>query len=331
MRDACAAQARSLGFDLFGVAPIDPELRTGFYRQWIADGQHGEMRWMERNNDRRLDPSRVQPEARSILVVGINYYQPEPDRRGRIAKYALGEDYHELLYKRLKQLCTWLRGQGGANRPYVDTGPVLEKPVAVSAGLGWQAKSTILLHPRLGTWLFLGEIFTSLEFPPDAPLKDRCGRCTACIDACPTDAITAPYQLDARRCIAYLTIEHPGPIPEEFREAIGDHLFGCDDCLDVCPWNRWARVTRESRFAAREYPDLRTMLGWDDATFREHFRKTPIVRLKRPRFLRNACVVLGNIGTPEDLPALRRAAADPEPLIAEHAAWAVARIERRYG
>ena len=329
LKNALLNEARLLDFEVCGVASVRPNLRREYYLKWIADGQQGDMAWMEKNSERRLNPDRILPEAKSIICLGLNYYQPEPRRRGRIAKYALGFDYHDIMMKKLKQLCHWLRDQGGENKPYVDTGPVLEKPIAVEAGLGWQAKSTMLIHTRLGTWLFLGEIFTTLKFPPDEPVNDHCGKCTACIDICPTRAITAPYTLDARKCIAYLTIEHKGPIPEEFREAIGDRVFGCDECLDVCPWNRWAKESRESKFHARTYPDLREMLEWSDADFRAYFGKTPIYRLKRPRWLRNVAVALGNIGIAEDLPALQTAAEDPDPLIAEHAAWAVVQIRKR--
>jgi epoxyqueuosine reductase len=324
------AQAKALGFDVCGVSSIQPELRADYYRRWIAEGQHGSMDWMERNNERRLNPASVLPEARSIVVVGMNHHQPVSQPRGRIAQYALGGDYHNLIYKRLKKLCAWLRDYGGEQKPYVDTGPVMEKPIAVAAGLGWQGKNTLLIHPRHGTWLFLGTIFTTLELETDLGYPDRCGSCSRCIDACPTGAITAPYQLDARRCIAYLTIEHHGAIPLEWRKAIGDHLYGCDDCLDVCPWNRWAAASREAVFDARERPDLRAMLGWTEEDFNRHFAGSPIRRLKLPRWLRNCCVVLGNCGTPEDLPALQVAADHPEPLVREHARWAIGEIEARY-
>ncbi len=330
LKNALKKEAEQLGFSLCGVAPVDAEVGREYFLRWIAEGRHGDMAWMARNPERRADPASLLPEARSIICVGINYYQSEPDRRGRIAKYALGNDYHNLLMKKLKELCRWLCLQGGKNKPYIDTGPVLEKPIAAMSGLGWQAKNTMLIHPKFGNWLFLGEVFTTLEFPPDPPVSDHCGNCTACIDVCPTRAITAPYQLDARRCIAYLTIEHHGSIPLEFRQAIGDHLFGCDDCLDVCPWNRWAQTTRESEFDARIYPDLRQMLEWTDKDFNQHFRKTPIYRLRLKRWLRNVCVVLGNVGSEEDLPALRNAALNTDPLIAEHAAWAVSRITERF-
>ena len=328
-KDALRKLAESLGFEQVGVVAVPVELRRDYFRRWLAEGQHGAMSWMERDPERREDPQQVLPEARSIIVFGMNYYQPEPPRRGRIAKYALGRDYHTIILKRLKRVCTWLRDSGAVNRPYVDTGPVLEKPLAALAGLGWQGKNTVLLNATEGQWLFLGCILTSAEFVPDDPARDRCGSCTRCIDVCPTQAITAPYQLDARRCIAYLTIEHPGPIPLPYRELIGDHLFGCDDCLDVCPWNRWAVQTREAAFNPRTYPDLRDMLDLDEEGFATLFSGTPIKRLRRSRWLRNVCVVLGNVGDAEDLPALRRASASEDPLVAEHAAWAMDAIERR--
>jgi len=336
IRDRLSAEAKALGFHALGVAPVPLELRRSYYRQWIAEGRHGTMSWMERNNERRLHPERLLGEggeaARSVIVLALNYYQPEPGRGYRIAKYALGDDYHNFMLKRLKKLCRILREDyGGVQRPYVDTGPLLEKPVAEAAGLGWQGKSTILIEPERGTWSFLGNIVTTLELPVGEPVKDRCGSCTRCIDVCPTRAITAPYQLDASKCISYLTIEHDGPIPEAFREPIGDRLFGCDECLDVCPWNKWAVPTEEARFAPRELPPLREMLDWDEAAFRERMRGSPMRRLKLPRLKRNACVVLGNVGGREDLPALRKTAEGEDPMVSEHARWAIARIEARFG
>ncbi|MDP0500362.1 MAG: tRNA epoxyqueuosine(34) reductase QueG [Verrucomicrobiota bacterium JB022] len=328
-KDALRAQALELGVDAFGVAPIRPELRREYFLQWLAEGQHAEMAWMARDPERRLDPQLVLPEARSIIVCGFNYLQPEPERRGRIAKYALGKDYHNVLLKKLKRLCQTLREWGGINKPYVDTGPVLEKPIAEAAGLGWQAKNTLVINPDNGQYLFLALILTSIELPEDVAPRERCGSCTRCIDVCPTRAITAPFQLDARRCIAYLTIEHQGSIPLEFRRAMGDHLFGCDECLDVCPWNRWAQATREEKFEARTYPDLREMLAWQDEDFNSATSGTPIRRLKLPRWKRNICIVLGNTGTPADLPALQRTATDPDPMIAEHAQWAIEEIRLR--
>ena len=328
---ACRKQALSLGIDACGFAPIDVELRGDYYRKWIAEGKHGTMRWMENRIDTRLHPDKAWPEAKTIVALGRNYYQQEPERRGRISKYALGKDYHKVFYKKLKQLCTWMREQGGDQRPYVDTGPILEKPLAEAAGLGWQGKSTIIINKKFGPYLFLGTIITTLEFDRDPAIKAHCGRCTKCIDVCPTRAITAPYQLDARRCIAYLTIEHDGPIPIEFRRAIGDRLFGCDACLDICPWVHWAQQTAEAKFTHPGLPDLREMLAWDDDAFHAAFAGTPVRRLKLPRWKRNICVVLGNIGTDEDIPALRQAASSQDPLLAEHAAWAIQEIELRKG
>lgn len=323
------ARSRELGFDAFGVATVPESVREEYFLRWIAEGQQGEMAWLARDPTRRTRPRKVLPEARSIVVVGLNYFQPEPERRGRIAKYALGGDYHKLTLKRLKHLCAEMRAWGGAQKPYVDTGPVLEKPIAELAGLGWQAKNTLTINQKHGQWLFLGVILTTLELPVDAPPKERCGTCTRCLDVCPTQAISAPFQLDARRCLSYLTIEHAGPIPHEFRRALGAHLYGCDDCLDVCPWNRWAQVTREARFAPRPLPDLREMLGWDETRFADSMAGSPIKRSGLLRWKRNIAVVLGNIGTPGDLPALQTLVEGPDTLLAEHASWAADEIRRR--
>ena len=328
-------EAARLGFAGFGVAAIDAPLRREYFEQWLAEGRHGGMAWLERNNDRRLAPPKLlasdvgEPLARSLIFVGLNYYQPEPPRRYRIAKYALGRDYHGFMLKRVRKLAEIARAHGGEARAYVDTGPILEKPLAAQAGLCWQGKNTLLLHPKLGTWLLLGCVATTLELVPDKPGRDRCGACTACMDVCPTRAITAPYQLDARRCLAYLLIEHHGPIPEEFRAAVGNRLFGCDDCLDVCPWNKWAEATRETALAPRDYPDLREMLAWNEDDFRTRTQGTPLARLKLARLKRNAAIVLGNIGTAEDLPALATAAKDADPVVAEHAEWAVKQVRAR--
>lgn len=330
IRQRLKAEAEVQGFEAFGVAPVSVPLRREYYLDWIARGKHGEMGWLARNNERRLNPVEVLPEARSILCLGMNYYQEEPERQGRIAKYALGKDYHRIILKKLKTLCTLMREEwGGEQRPYVDTGPVLEKPIAAAAGLGWQGKSTIMLNEQQGTWLFLGVILTTLELPVDTEGKDRCGSCTRCITACPTQAITAPYQLDARRCIAYLTIEHPGAIPLEFRRAVGNRQFGCDECLDVCPWNRYAKRTREARFEALPHPDVRESLVLDQETFDQVFAGTPIRRLGLSRWKRNACVVLGNTGDAADLPALHAAAESGDDLVSEHARWAIQEIVGR--
>lgn len=330
IKQAVATTASELGFDACGVVALPADLRRDYYQRWIAGGNHGDMEWMTANTSRRLHPETIVPEARSVLCFGMNYNQPVPPTRGVVARYALGKDYHTLIYKRLKRICALLREYGGTNKPYVDTGPVMEKPLAALAGLGWQGKHTVLIHPKLGNWLFLGVIITTLELPADEPAKDHCGTCTRCITACPTDAITAPGQLDSRRCIAYLTIEHKGSIATELRRGIGDRLFGCDICLEVCPWNRWAQSTREIRFAAITPPDPATILSWNEADFRRHFAGTPVARLGLERLQRNAAVVLGNIGTADDRETLMQALPSMSPLVKEHAEWAVAEIGRRY-
>lgn len=373
MKTALIALARELGFDLCRIARCVAPPHAAEFRQWLKDGKAGDMAWLERNQDRRTDPQQVVPGARSVIVLGMNYWQGEKDeggrmedeeiaglrpegedskiqphtslhpssfiphpsaRSGRIARYAWGDDYHDLIEAKLQVLDDWLTTQGGKQRHYVDTGPVLERDFAALAGAGWHGKSTMLVNPKLGTWFFLAEILTTLEFEADEPMPDHCGKCTRCMVACPTGAITAPRQLDARRCVSYLTIENKGAIPEEFRVAIGDRIYGCDDCLTACPWNRFAQVSRESTFAAREFVhgwSLRDFLGLDDDGFRKLFRGSPIKRIKRRGFLRNVCVALGNVGTREDLPALEKAAGDAEPLIAEHARWAIGRIGEREG
>jgi len=280
------------------------------------------------------------PGARSVIVVALNYFQGDVAYRstategatGRIARYAWGNDYHDVVAAKLDKIDNFLRGFGGRQKCYVDTGPILERDHAAEAGIGWHGKSTMLIDPRLGTWFFLAEILTTLELSADSPQRDRCGTCERCIAACPTGAITAPHRLDARRCISYLTIELKGPIPLELRPLIGDRIFGCDDCLNACPWNRFAQASRETAFSARRSTTgmaLREYLKLNDAEFRMLFRNSPIKRVKRRGFLRNVCVALGNIGDLSDLATLECAAADPEPLIAEHAAWAITRIQQR--
>src|ERR1700682_2469253 len=296
---------------------------------------------MKRGEEKRRDPQKVLLGARSIVVLALNYFKGKralrsetaaTAARGRIARYAWGDDYHDVIAAKLDKINNFLRDFGGAQKCYVDTGPVLERDYAAQAGIGWHGKSTMLIDERLGTWFFLAEILTTLELPPDPAARDRCGKCERCINACPTGAIIAPHQLDARRCISYLTIELKGSIPLEFRPLIGNRIFGCDDCLDACPWNRFAKVSRESAFSAQRSTigmALRDYLNLSDTEFREMFRNSPIKRIKQRGFLRNVCVALGNVGTVEDLAALERAAADPEPLIAEHAAWAYKRIYER--
>ncbi|MDD5348903.1 MAG: tRNA epoxyqueuosine(34) reductase QueG [Chthoniobacteraceae bacterium] len=330
LKRGLAELARSLGFALCRVAPAVEPPHAGAFRRWIAEGCAGEMAWMERNAERRVDPQAVLPGARSVVVLALPYFQG-PGEIGGIARYAWNEDYHDLIAPKLRRLDDFLQEHGGVQRSYADTGPVLERDFAALAGAGWQGKSTMLIHPELGAWFFLAEVLTTLVLPPDAPLPERCGRCTRCLDACPTGALTGPHRLDARRCIAYLTIELKGSIPEELRPLIGGRIYGCDACAAACPWNRFAQSSREAAFAARPGVTMgpRELLALDDEAFRALFKGSPIKRIKRRGLLRNVCVALGNTGTREDLPALERAAADPEPLIAEHAAWAVARIRRR--
>lgn len=334
IKSALIAEAARLGFDLCRIAPAEAPVHADAFRQWLSEGMHGDMAWLERNATRRTNPQEVLPGARSIIMLATNYWQPPVEASGgvgRIARYAWGDDYHDIIEPRLYELDVWLQKHGGRQRQYVDTGPVLERDVAAQAGLGWQGKSAMLIHPRVGTFTFLAAILTTFEFPADELVKDHCGKCTRCLDACPTGAIVAPRKVDARLCISYLTIENKGAIPEAMRPLLGDRIYGCDECMDVCPWNRFATAANESRFAAREFVSMpmRDFLALDDDQFRALFRKSPIKRIKRRGFLRNVCVALGNVGTEEDLPALRAAASDPEPLIAEHAQWAIKQIEAR--
>ncbi len=334
LRQTVDAQAAALGFDACRVARAERARHADEFLAWIAEGRHATMEWLARNPERRVDPQQVLPGARAILVLATNYYvEAQPAGRGRFARYAWGDDYHEVIDKRLKLFDAALGALGGTQRAYVDTGPVLERDFASESGLGWNGKSTVQIHRKLGTWFFLSVILTTLELEPDPPESDHCGKCTRCMTACPTQAITAPRWLDSRRCLSYLTIEHRGSIPEEFREALGDRIYGCDDCLTACPWNRFAQASREAVFAAREHVtgwDLRDFLTLGEEGFRALFRKSPVRRTKRSGFLRNVCVALGNVGTTEDLPALERAAGDPDAIIAEHARWAIERIRGRW-
>ena len=339
LRERIRDRALSLGFDACGFAPACPAPHAEAFRAWLEAGCAGDMHWMENNPDRRTDPTLVLEEARSVIVVARNYapagtaQHHDAAQSAQIARYAWGDDYHEVLTPRLKSLDGFLESLGGRQRSYVDTGPVLERDYAALAGIGWHGKSTMLISRQLGAFFFLGVTLTTLELEPDKPAKDRCGSCSRCIDVCPTAAITAPHHLDARRCIAYLTIELKGAIPEEFRPLIGNRIYGCDDCAAVCPWNRFATASGEARFTAREFVHdwtLRDFLSLDHAGFNRLFKGSPIKRIKRRGFLRNVCVALGNTGSHEDLPALAQAASDPEPLIAEHAQWAVERIQHRH-
>ncbi|MGK0184352.1 MAG: epoxyqueuosine reductase [Verrucomicrobiales bacterium] len=334
--------ATELGFSECRIARCEPAAHKEAFRKWLADGCHGEMEWMERTPERREDPQRVMSGAKTMVVLALNYWQGDaaPDfspsqnaAHGVIARYARGDDYHMIIEDRLGDLCSVLEDLGGTQqRGYVDYGPVLERDFATASGIGWNGKSTVQIHPKLGTWFFLAEVITTLQLPADTPSKDHCGKCTRCIDACPTNAITGTRHVDARRCISYLTIENPGSIPVEFREAIGARIFGCDDCLAICPWNRFAQTARDAaRFTRPQVHrmPLREFLTLTEEDFRHLFRQSPIKRIKRHRFLRNVCVALGNVGTSDDLPALRNASSAPEPLIAEHAQWAIDQIALR--
>ena len=323
-------ESEALGFHNFGVAKVPMELRRDYYNQWIKEGKHGTMAWMENNNERRLNPESLMPEAKSILVFAMNYYQKDPERNFRVAKYALGKDYHSVIYKRLKKICRFLKENYYSDqKPYVDTGPVLEKPIAEAAGLGWQGKSTILVEKKRGTWSFLGSIVTTLDLPASKGGKDYCGNCTRCIDCCPTQAITSPYKLDASKCISYLTIEHKGSIPHEYREAVGDRVFGCDECLDICPWNKWAKITNETQFAVRSLPDLKTILAWGEEDFKSNLVASPIKRVKLNGLKRNVALVLGNIGSKDDLPALESLANSNDIVLQEQAEWSIKAIKSR--
>jgi len=327
------SRARDIGFDLVSITTAQPPQHSYHFQEWLAKGFHGEMGYLARNADKRVDPSKILADARSVVVVGLNYYTGDHDPAGRIARYAWGtHDYHELMSGKLEQLSAGIVEIGGPGTHclgYADTGPILERDLAQRAGVGFIGKHTNLISRQLGNWVFLGEILTNLELPADPPEREYCGTCQRCIDVCPTRAIIGPYQLDARLCISYLTIELKDSIPIELRPLIGDHVFGCDDCLEVCPWNRFARQSPMRQFQRRESPPLTDYLAWDELKFREFFRGTPIFRIKRRGFLRNVCVVLGNIGDETALPALARALHDTEPMIREHAAWAVEQIEHR--
>ncbi|MEI7864057.1 MAG: tRNA epoxyqueuosine(34) reductase QueG [Chthoniobacterales bacterium] len=328
--------ATSAGFDLCGVARAGRAPHAEALVIWLQADNHGAMEWMRRTADLRCDPVHLLPGAKSVVVLATNYYrqtQPETKRdRGRFARYAWGADYHEVLAPRMERLAALLASEGGRQKCFVDGGPVLERDWAAASGISWHGKSTMGIHPKLGTWFFLSVILTTLDFDPDKALPDRCGSCTRCIDSCPTQAITAPYILDARRCISYLTIENKAAIPLELREAIGDRIFGCDDCLDACPWNRFAQAAHDAQsepsLPAMDKP-MREYLSLDDKAFKELFHGSAVLRTKRRGFLRNVCVALGNKGGEEDIPALRQAAIDHEPLVREHAEWALTRIADR--
>ncbi|MDE2728653.1 MAG: tRNA epoxyqueuosine(34) reductase QueG [Gemmatimonadota bacterium] len=339
------AHAASLGFDLAGVTTADPPRHGDYYAEWVEQGLGGEMAYLERQIEKRQDPRKILPNARSLVVVAMNYRCPDPDPgsgmqagtpestpRGRIARYARGDDYHDVIKEKLLALLRFVQDRAGRpveGKVYVDTGPVLEREFAVRAGLGWFGKHTNLIHKRVGSWLLIGEILLDIKLDPDGPAADHCGTCTLCLEACPTDAIVEPYVVDSRRCISYHTIELKGAIPLEYRTAMGDRVFGCDDCQDVCPWNRSAPETGDPAFVARpwnEMPDLIEMLGLTPEAFRTRFKGSPVKRTKRRGLLRNAAVALGNTKDPRAVPALADSLGDDEPLVRGHAAWALGNV-----
>ena len=347
MKGAIRQRAFELGFDDCRFTTAAPPDSAEHFRHWIANQQHGEMAWLERNAPKRVNPQLVLPGAQSIIILATSYaggdenqslrsrHSSPATRHGLIARYARFTDYHDILAERLKSLTASVNEFGGESTRslwYVDTGPILERDFAQRAGLGFVGKHTNVISRKLGNWIFLAEILTTLELKPDAPEKNRCGSCSRCITACPTQAITAPFPLDARRCISYLTIELKGAIPLEFRPLIGNRIYGCDDCLAVCPWNRFAREGSLMQPHARAdlaAPDLVALLKLDDAGFKAMFAGTPMLRTKRRGLLRNVCVALGNTGDESALPPLANASQDAEPLIREHAQWAIERIEAR--
>ncbi len=338
MKEAIRQRARELGFDECRFTTAAAPESAAIFQQWLASGCHGEMAYLQRNAPKRMDPQLVLSSARSIISLAVDYTRkadsPAPEE-GFIARYARFADYHHVLGQRLRELTAFVNELGGAGTRslwYVDTGPLLERALAQRAGVGFVGKHTNLISRRLGNFLFLSEIITTLPTDPDAPEKNRCGTCTRCIGACPTGAITAPFQLDARLCISYLTIELKGSIPEALRPAMGNRIFGCDDCLAVCPWNRFAHEGHLLKQYARpdlDSADLLELLSLDDAQFQNRFAGTPVLRTRRRGLLRNVCVALGNTGGEDALAALDKATHDPEPLIAEHALWAARQIRAR--
>ncbi|NNC73842.1 MAG: tRNA epoxyqueuosine(34) reductase QueG [Sphingomonadaceae bacterium] len=341
--DRLKARAAEEGFAACGIAPADaaPEAGTRL-RQWLAEGAHGEMLWMESRADHRESPAALWPEVRSVIMLGMSYAPKEDplaleDARdiGRISVYAQGKDYHDVVKKALKRLARWLVAEAGGPgeadvKVFVDTAPVMEKPLADAAGIGWQGKHTNLLNREQGNWLFLGAIYTTLDLAADTPGEDRCGSCTACQEICPTDAFPAPYRLDARRCISYLTIEHKGPIPHEFRERLGNRIYGCDDCLAICPWNKFAEQAAANRHfvprAELAAPRLADLLALDDTGFRALFAGSPIKRIGRDRMVRNCLIAAGNSGDAALAGPVRALLDDPDEVVHEAAEWAIERL-----
>lgn len=330
-------RARSLGFDLAGIAAAEDADTFANFENWLECGYAGEMGYMEKHAQARRHPASILPGVRSVIMVGMNYgsqpsIRPSPLVTGRVARYALGRDYHDVLREKLKQLLAAVqeRVPECRGRAVVDTAPLLERDFARRAGLGWFGKNTMLLHKRVGSYFFLGALLLDIALQPDAPHEtSHCGTCTACLDACPTEAFPRAGELDARRCISYLTIELRGPIPTELRPQMGDWIFGCDICQDVCPWNRKPPVTHEPAFAGEEYLNLVELLSLSAEDFQQRFRGSPLTRPKRSGLLRNAAIALGNSGDPSALPALRRARNDADPVVREAAEWAITQLESR--
>jgi epoxyqueuosine reductase len=338
LKAALAREARALGFDCIGVTDPDAIAHAGrHFHEFLDAGSHGDMDWLATHPERRTDPRVLWPGVRSIIMLGVNYGPDENPLEilkkrdcGAISAYAQGDDYHDVIKKRLKALARWLVAMSGDEvKVFVDTAAVMEKPLAQAAGLGWQGKHTNLVSRELGSWLFLGAIFTASDLPHDEPDTDHCGSCTACQDICPTAAFSAPYKLDARRCISYLTIENKGPIPHEFREAIGNRIYGCDDCLAVCPWNKFAQAGREAKLAARaelRAPSLVELVRLDDGAFRALFAKSPVKRIGRDRFVRNVLIAIGNSGEASLAIEAERLLDDESPLVRGSAVWALSQL-----
>jgi epoxyqueuosine reductase len=338
LKAALADEARALGFDAVGVT--DPDAIAdiaGHFRAFLDHGAHGDMDWLADRPERRMDPRVLWPGVRSVIMLGVNYGPDENPleilqhrARGAISVYAQGDDYHDVIKKRLKALARWLVAQSNTEvKVFVDTAAVMEKPLAQAAGLGWQGKHTNLVSREFGSWLFLGAIFTAAELPHDKPEIDHCGSCQACLDICPTAAFPAPYKLDARRCISYLTIENKGPIPQEFRKAIGNRIYGCDDCLAACPWNKFAQQGRETKLAARDAlraPPLAELVRLDDAAFRALFTKSPVKRIGRDRFIRNVLTAIGNANDEALAVEAKRLLDDKSPLVRGAAVWALSQL-----
>ncbi|WP_417269300.1 tRNA epoxyqueuosine(34) reductase QueG [Celeribacter sp.] len=340
-KDTVRAKALEEGFSKVGFARPDLPEAMARLRAFVEAGRHGQMGWMEERMAWRGDPTALWPEAKSVIMLA-EAYTPDEDpmeavnrpQSGAISVYARNRDYHDIVKKRLKRVGRWLIEQAGDDtqiKVFVDTAPVMEKPLAAKAGLGWQGKHTNLLGRDLGSWFFLGAIFTTVDFDPDPAEIERCGSCRACLDACPTDAFPAPYQLDARRCISYLTIEHHGPVDEELRALMGNHIYGCDDCLAACPWNKFAVEAKELRYAARDdlrAPPMAELVQLDDAAFREKFSGSPIKRVGRNRFVRNVLYAIGNSDDPSFIPQAAKLTEDPDPTVADAARWAIGRLAK---